>query len=162
MSLPDLLWAQYSSGLDRFGEELDRARPPSFSSVDSFGSPITVFNMTTISPPLDYIETATKVTAETIDALLGAIDNAAQTIEDAQVSTADAWTPTTQRVPVTPDEGFTLVPPHFGGGHGGVDGEDDKGSLKGDDDNEEVAPSPVERAPSPPPAPAKVIRQLPT
>ena len=42
-----------------------------------------------------------------------------------------------------------------------VDGEDDKGSLKGDDDNEEVAPSPVERAPSPPPAPAKApVRRI--
>ena len=42
-----------------------------------------------------------------------------------------------------------------------VDGDDDKGSLKGDDDNEEVAPSPVERAPSPPPAPTKApVRRI--
>lgn len=43
-----------------------------------------------------------------------------------------------------------------------VDGDDDKGSLKGDDDDaEEVASSPVERAPSPPPAPAKApVRRI--
>lgn len=41
------------------------------------------------------------------------------------------------------------------------DVEDDKGSLKGDDDNEEVVPSPVERTPSPPPVPAKApVRRI--
>lgn len=39
--------------------------------------------------------------------------------------------------------------------------DDDKGSLKGDDDNEEVVASPVERAPSPPPVPAKApVRRI--
>ena len=119
LSLPDLVPAQFAPGaasLNRFGAELNRVKPlsqSSFSSVDSFGSPITVFNMTTISPPFEYDETATKVTAETIDAILGALDNAAQTIENAQISTSDiSWTPTTQRIPVTPEEGFTIVPPH--------------------------------------------------
>lgn len=41
------------------------------------------------------------------------------------------------------------------------DVDDDKGSLKGDDDNEEVAPSPAERVPSPPPTPAKApVRRI--
>lgn len=50
------------------------------------------------------------------------------------------------------------------------DADDDKGSLKGDDDGddggdgddaEDVAPSPAERAPSPPPAPAKTpVRRI--
>lgn len=59
--------------------------------------------MTTISPPLD--ETNTKVTVETFDAILGALDNAAQTIEDAQISTADFWQQTTHH------EQVTVVPP---------------------------------------------------
>jgi hypothetical protein len=70
-----------------------------FQTVDSFGQSITVFNMTTISPPLD--ETNTKVTVETFDAILGALDNAAQTIEDAQISTADFWQQTTHHEQVT-------------------------------------------------------------
>ena len=87
LSLPELCNSQFSPGtsfLNRFGAQLNRAKQPSHSSLDSFGSAINVFNMTTISPPFDY-ETATKVSAETIDAILGALDNAAQTIENAQV-----------------------------------------------------------------------------
>jgi len=55
--------------------------------------------MTTISPPFD--ETNTKVTVETFDAILGALDNAAQTIEGAQISTADFWQQTTHHEQVT-------------------------------------------------------------
>jgi len=142
LSLPDLAQTQFAPGaatMSRFGAQLaDRAKKPGqpgFLSQDSFGSPITVFNMTTISPPIDF-ETATKVSAETIDAILGALDNAAQTIENAQISTSDiSWTPTTQRIPVTPEEGFTIVPPHaVGGEHGGGNGDDHEGGGDGGSD----------------------------
>ena len=84
-----------------------------FESVDSFGEAINVFNLTTISP---LEETATKVSAETIETLLGALDNAGNILENAQVSTLDAQGFTTQPVPNMEeiddsDFGFTVLPP---------------------------------------------------
>lgn len=73
--------------------------PSSFQSVDSYNETITVFNMTTTVSPNE--ETATKVSVETIDALLDALDGAASAIDGQHFSTGILGDFTTQRVPGT-------------------------------------------------------------
>ena len=71
--------------------------PSSFQSVDSFNETITVFNMTTTVSPNE--ETATKVSVETIDTILEALDSAAGAIDGQHFSTGILGDFTTQRVP---------------------------------------------------------------
>ena len=97
----------------------------SFQTQDSFGETINVFNLTTISPNMDT-ESATKVSAETIETILGALDNAANTLENSQVSTLDAQLWTTEKLPSMDEmedfmeEGGFTVTPDFPGSSGGI------------------------------------------
>ena len=86
LSLPHLIHTQRQN----------KAMQGQFESVDSFGEAINVFNLTTISP---IEETATKVSVETIDTLLEALDGAASAIDGQHFSTGILGDLTTQRVP---------------------------------------------------------------
>ena len=68
-----------------------------FQTVDSYNESITVFNMTTTISPIE--ETATKVSVETIDTILEALDSAAGAIDGTHFSTGILGDFTTQRVP---------------------------------------------------------------
>lgn len=59
--------------------------------VDSFGEPISVFKSTTTVSPNE--ETATKVSVETFNTILGALDSAAFGLEGISLSTSDTTTP---------------------------------------------------------------------
>ena len=106
-----------------------------FETQDSFGETINVFNLTTISP---NEETATKVSAETIETILGALDSAAMTIEMAQVSTLDAQDYTTEKLPSMEDMedeiGFTVTPDFP---NGGSDSSDSSSSSANNNNSED-------------------------
>ena len=68
-----------------------------FQTVDSYNETITVFNMTTTVSPNE--ETGTKVSVETIDTILEALDSAAGAIDGTHFSTGILGDFTTQRVP---------------------------------------------------------------
>ena len=92
---------------------------------------------------ISYEESATKVSPESIDTLLGALDKAASTLENAQVSTLDGQDYTTEKMPAMDgsedmETGFTDVPnlnPAGGQGSSGVPNGD---SVDIEDSGEEV------------------------
>ena len=61
------------------GQQQDSSQGATLESVDSFGEAISVFKSTTTVSPNE--ETATKVSVETINTILGAIDSAAFNLE---------------------------------------------------------------------------------
>lgn len=118
-----------------------------YETQDSFGETINVFNLTTISP---IEETATKVSAETIETILGALDNAANGLEWAQVSTLDAHDFTTQKLPSEEDYenmgAFTVIP-DTGLGAGMVEGDYPDLPLGGGGDGSESSETNEESVP---------------